>query len=110
MKSFFLPYLLLFFSVSISAQDLPSLVFSGGKNFVGKNVIQVEYGLNFERQIKSISKIDQQASQYGLVKYGALKTLDLSISYNYMREQTFVSDQMRRSNGLSNITAGFKKK
>jgi len=110
MKAFFLAYFLFFFSVTISAQNLQPLVFSGGKNFVGKNVIQVEYGLNFERQIYSINKRDQQISQYGLVKYGALTNLDLSISYNYAQQQTFVSDQMRRSNGLSNITAGFKKK
>jgi hypothetical protein len=110
MKTFLTISFLFYFTVAISAQDIQPLVFSGGKNFVGKDVIQLEYGLNIERQINSISRIDQQVSQYALVKYGALHSLDLSLSYNYAREQTFVSDQMRRSNGLSNLTAGFKKK
>ncbi|SMG53547.1 hypothetical protein SAMN05661096_04091 [Marivirga sericea] len=110
MKAYLIFFSLVLFSARVSAQQLQPLVFSGGKNFVGKNVIQVEYGLNFERQINSINKIDQQVSQYGLVKYGALKNLDLSFSYNFTREQTFVSDQMRRANGLSNVTAGFKTK
>ncbi|WMN12280.1 hypothetical protein QYS49_33105 [Marivirga salinae] len=96
--------------MAVTAQDIQPLVFSGGKNFVGKDVIQLEYGVNFERQINRISLVDQQLSQYALVKYGILHNLDFSISYNYAREQIFVSDQMRRSNGLSNVTAGFKKK
>lgn len=101
---------MLFLSFNIAAQEIQPLVFSGGKNFVGKDVIQFEYGVNVERQIKSISRINQQISQYALIKYGALHNLDISISYNYAQQQTFVSDQMRRSNGLANITAGFQKK
>jgi len=110
MKGYFLLLVLLYCNLEVTAQEIQSLVFSGGKNFVGKDVIQVEYGLNFERQIKSISSIDQQISQYALVKYGVNKGLDFSLTYNYAQEQIFVSDQMRRSNGLSNLAAGFKKK
>jgi hypothetical protein len=102
--------LLLVFTVPLKAQEIQSLVFSGGKNFVGKDVIQVEYGLNFERQKKSISRTSQQISQYALAKYGLNNQLDLSISYNFARVQTFVSDQVRRSNGLTNLTVGLKKK
>ncbi|HET8861497.1 hypothetical protein [Marivirga sp.] len=110
MTRYLLFLILLCVKTASLAQDIQPIVFSGGKNFVGKDVIQIEYGLNFERQIKSIRTINQQISQYGLFKYGVLHNLDFSISYNYAREQYFVSDQMRRSNGLSNITAGFKKK
>lgn len=101
---------LIIFSYTARAQKLEPLVFSGGKNFIGKDVIQFEYGLNFEKQIKSLNAIDQQLSQYGLVKYGVLNNLDVSISYNFAQEKTFVSDQMRRANGLSTIAFGVKKK
>lgn len=94
----------------VSAQGLQELVFSGGKNFVGKDVLQLEYGTNFEKQIKSISSVDHQISQYALIKYGIRLDLDFVVSYNIARNQVLVSDQMRRSNGLSNLTAGFKKK
>jgi hypothetical protein len=110
MRAFLTILFSFFLTVIGAAQDIQPLVFSGGKNFVGKDVIQIEYGLNIERQIKSISSIDQQISQYALIKYGVAHNLDFSISYNFAEEQTFVSDQMRRSNGLANLTAGFKKK
>ncbi len=98
------------FTAVLKAQEIQPLVFSGGKNFVGKDVIQLEYGLNFERQINSINSVELQISQYALVKYGIRHDLDFTVSYNYSRELNFISDQVRRSNGLSNVTAGFKKK
>jgi hypothetical protein len=110
MRAFLTILFSFFLAALVAAQDIQPLVFSGGKNFVGKDVIQIEYGLNLERQIKSIRSIDQQISQYALIKYGVAQNLDFSISYNISREQTFISDQMRRANGLANLTAGFKRK
>lgn len=110
MRFFFIILTLYILQFSSIAQDLPDLVFSGGKNFVGKDVMQLEYGINLERQQNYLSHQNQQVSQYALLKYGVKRFLDFSISYNYTREQLFVSDQMRRSNGLSNLTIGIKNK
>jgi len=99
-----------FLVASLKAQEIPALVFSGGKNFVGEDVTQVEYGLNFERQKLNISRTNQQISQYALIKYGINDNTDFSISYNYAKVKTFVSDQLRRSNGLTNLAVGFKNK
>jgi hypothetical protein len=102
--------ILYFVGMAVYGQGLQQLVFSGGKNFTGKDVLQLEYGLNIERLNNNINQYNQQISQYGLIKYGVLHNLDIAFSYNFSRQQLFVSDQMRRSNGLSNFTAGFKKK
>ncbi|WP_296619888.1 hypothetical protein [Marivirga sp.] len=110
MKAFIVVTFFICFTMVLKAQEMQPYVFSGGKNFVGKSVFQLEYGVNFERQINDSSRFNQQISQYALIKYGALQGLDILINYNYAREQTFVSDQMRRSNGLANLTVGVKKK
>jgi len=110
MRSILIILSVLILRFSLFAQDLPPLIFSGGKNFVSKDVMQLEYGLNFERRRNDISRKNQQISQYILVKYGIRNNLDFSVSYNYAREQIFVSDQMRRSNGFSNLTIGMKNK
>lgn len=110
MKAFLILVFFFGLTANLYGQDLQPLVFSGGKNFVGKDVIQLEYGLNFEKQINTINTTQQQLSQYALIKYGIRPDLDISVTYNYARELFFVSDQMRRSAGLGNLAVGFKKK
>jgi hypothetical protein len=53
------------------------------------------------------NKIDW--AQYSIIKYGINKNLDFSFRYNLSQEPNLISDQIRRTNGISDFSVEFKR-
>lgn len=95
--------------IESSAQVLQPLIFSGGKNFIGKDVIQFELGSTLEKPFNSLISNDIDWAQYAMFKYGINQNLDFSFGYNFSEEPNLKSDQIRRTNGISDFSIGFKR-